>query len=377
MAYTVEGRRAMRLRLLAAGLAAAALAGGCENPTATIDVEPPAPFSLQQAYSFDGLPAGDFVHRFGFQSTGTLWATTFRGTILRVEDGQRTSFDAEAVVGDGQLRDLFIDRADRVWVTAGQSLAVFEGGAWSVQTPTDLFGLAPVAGQVAVNASGDVLLGMGNANSGGLLLRRGGRWRAITPDNSRLPSPIVSSIEVAPNGAFWVGSHQFQGRGGLSLIEGDRVVTVVDTDNGLLYNWSDDLAATGSGVFAGFAVPIYNNPAVVEGGIQEISVGGRIPQGRVINSWSPFSSGLTSNRVTSLTYTSSGELWFTTSGPESGCPTCTPGVGVLNRSNQFQIRSAQNAELDANEYLPDIAEGPDGAIYVLRADKDLIMRVVR
>ena len=362
----------MRLKALVAGMGSAALVLGCQGPT-----EPPeaATFVLEEAYSFPWLPSSDFITQFGFDTEGVLWVATFEGAIIRVsEDGEVTSFGVTSVAGGDPLHDLFIDTSNRVWVAAGASVAAFDGGAWSIVGPPDSRGLSAGVSQVAANASGEVLLAMGDAEAGGLMLRHGGSWRTLTPGNSSLPSPLVLSIEVASNGGFWVGSAQFQGRGGLSLVSGTEIVTVMDTGDGLLYNWIDDLAPVGTRVYAGFAVPIFDSPGVAEGGIQELSVADG-----VIDSWFPFSSGLASNRVLALTYSSSGELWFTTSidADNAGCDACFSGVGVLTSSGRLEVLSTLNGDVAPNEFLPDIAEGPAGVIYVARAERHQIMRVVR
>ncbi len=344
----------------------------CEAPSG---LNPGGPFALEEAYSFPELLDGDHLTHFEFDGKGHLWVTTAAGRIIRVAGGSRTSFEAYNVLGSEFLQDLFVDDLDRAWVAGGESIAVFEEGSWVPRGPDDLFGLSPVVTQVAVNAAGEVLVAAGNTTNGGLLLLRGGRWSALTPGNSDLPGPLATEIEVAPDGSFWVASAQFDGRGGLAQIVDGRVGRVLTRDDpGLLYNWIDDLAVDGDHVFLGYAVPIYNPLGVPVGGIQEVSSGGA-----VLGAWFPYESGLTSNRVQSLVFASRGELWFTTGREEHelGCDECSSGIGMIDSGGGLSVLSANNYGLALNEHFPQIGEGPNGRIYVLSADRNQLLRVVR
>lgn len=357
------------VRPLLAGLTVAFVIG-CDDPT---KVGADTPFFLEEAYSFTDLAAGDFVTQFGFDGDGVLWVTTFEGTIFRIDEGETRSFDAASSIGMGRLHDLFIDGSNRAWVTAGESVAVFESGTWIPKGPAVRMGLDPVASQVAVNSADEVLVAMGSADAGGLLLFRDGTWRAITPESSDLPSPLVLEIEVAEDGSFWVASGQYQGRGGLTRIAEGSVSNVLTTGDGLLYNWIDDLAIGDREIYVGYAVPLYDLPGVPDGGLQVLSI-----EGEVVASWYPFESGLTSNRVRSLTYSSDGELWFATGLDEDqvGCESCFSGVGMVDAGGAFRVLSSLNSDLVPNAYLPHIGEGPNGQIYVVNADRNQILRVV-
>jgi hypothetical protein len=347
-----------------------ALTMGCEGPMA---VSRGVPFRLEVAYSFPSLAASDFITTFDFDGGGALWVASFDGAIIRVRNGQVTRFEAASILGAVRVQDLFIDNAGRPWVAGGESVAAFDTEVWSRQGPTDFMGLRPKVRQVAVNAAGDVLLAVGDADAGGLLLRRGERWQAITPANSSLPSPLVNEMKVGSDGSFWVASAQFQGKGGLSRLVDGQVTDVFDARSGLLYNWIDDLAIASGRIWLGFAVHIYDEPGSPDGGIQELPLGGGAP-----TAWYPFQSGLSSNRVRSLVWSAAGELWFTTDLDEdSECRTCLVSVGVKDATGRFHILSQLNSEVTRNEYLPAIREGPGGAIYVARAEQKQISKVVR
>jgi hypothetical protein len=220
-----------------------------------------------------------------------------------------------------------------------------------------------------------VLLGVGDADAGGLLLRRGGHWQAITPTNSTLPSPLVHEIEVGGDASFWVASAQFQGNGGLSRVVAGEVTSVFDrARTGLLYNWVVVIAVAGDHVWLGFAAPIYDEPDVAEGGIQELQLGRGVP-----DTLYPADTRLISNRVRSLVWSKAGELWFTTSvdANEGRCRTCVSGIGVIDTARRFHILSSLNADIAPNEFLPYIREAPDGTIHVARAERGQIVKVVR
>jgi hypothetical protein len=348
-----------------------ALTMACRGPTA---VSRGAPFRLEVAYSFPSLAASDFITAFDFDAEGTLWVVSFEGAIIRVKNGQASRFEAASVLGAVRVEDLFIDKAGRPWVAGGGSASVFDGEVWSRQGPTDYMGLSPRVAQVAVNVEGDVLLAVGNADAGGLLLRRGEQWQAITPANSPLSSPLVHDIEVAPDGTFWVASGQFQGNGGLSHLVDGQVTDVFDrARTGLLYNDVDDIAIAPGGIWLGFAVNIYDKPGFPDGGIQQLPLGAGPPA-----AWYPFQTGLSSNRVRSLVWSAAGELWFTTGLDEDpACRTCVVSIGVMDATGRFHILSHLNSDIAPNEYLPTIREGPGGTIYVARAEQKQISKVVR
>ena len=330
------------------------------------------PLRAETAYSFPGLGT-NFVTSFDFTADGTLWATSFEGAIFRVRQGQTTRFEGAIILGGAPIDDLFIDAAGRPWVTAGSALAFHDGNAWVRQDPPGFTGLSPKVHQVALNAVGDVIVSVGDVLAGGLLLRRNGAWQAITPSNSNLQSPIVREIEVGPDGSFWIGGAMFQGRGGLARITNGVVTAVVTENNGLLYNWIDDIAFSNDRIWLGFAAPLYDVPGFADGGLQSIPLGGGAPSTKF-----PAETGLGSNRVASVVVAENGEVWFTTGLDEdSGCKTCLSSVGVLGTDGEFTVISSINSIIAPNEFMPQIRQGPDGGIYVLRASQNDIIRVSR
>lgn len=239
------GRRARTdsagLRVVTA--AAAALTIGltrCDGPT---DLIASGPFDLVTAFSFPSLASSDFITGFDFSPDGTLWAITREGWILRLIDGDVYRYAATDIDSTGTLTDLFIDGHGRPWVAVGGSIAFFQTGHWWPAGPDSLMGLAPVAAQVAVNDSGEILLGLGGTDAGGLLLRRDSTWQVFTRENSALASPLTRDIEVDPDGSFWVAAGQWQGYGGLChVVDGAIAAVYQKEDHGLLYNQVDALA---------------------------------------------------------------------------------------------------------------------------------------
>lgn len=356
----------MTSRALAAPITALVLCAGCDDSTGPSGTD--APFKLEVAYEFPSLTAENFIVNFGFGGDGSLWVGTFQGSVIRVKNGQQTKFDGPSVPV-AQIRDLFIDSGGRPWIAAGNAVAVFENEAWKLQSPPGFFGLSPKVGQVAVSAAGDVLLGVGDFDAGGLLLRRGGQWQAITPFNSGLPGPITLDIDVAPDGSFWVVSD-----GGVSRIAGNEVVFALKSlASGLLYTWIDDVAIGAGRVWLGYDVPIFSVPGVPDGGMQSLSLAGGDPV-----SYFPYESGLSSNRVRSIVVPDNGEVWFsTTLDEDSGCKTCVSSVGFRDASGRFHVVSYLNSDLEPNAFMPWIGKGPNGDIYVAHADRNQILKVVR
>jgi hypothetical protein len=349
--------------------ASLALTGCAETPLQPAG----APLRIETAYSFPNLGT-NFVTNFDFAPDGTLWAVTFEGRIFRIRQGVVTPFDGALILGAAPVWDLFIDKLGQPWITAGSAVAFYDGSTWTRQEPPDFMGLAPKAGQIALNSAGDVMLGVGDVTAGGLMLRRNGTWQAITPQNSMLPSPTAREIEVAPDGSFWIGLAQHQGKGGLTRITNGSISAVYSAgSSGLLYNWIDDIAFATDRIWIGFSVPIYDVPAFPDGGMQSFPIDGGSPTSRF-----PSEAGIGSNRVASLVVGASGEVWFTTGLDEdSGCTTCVSSIGVLDTDGTYKVISHLNSDVAPNEFMPQIRRGPDGGIYVLRASQNDIVKVSR
>lgn len=351
---------------------AMAVFAGCDDPAGN---DPPGTIELEEAFSFPELPPEDFLTHFAFDDGGVLWVATFGGTILRVSGDETTSSDVATVLGEeGRPNDLFVDALGRAWVTAGQSLAVFEDGAWTDMTPPSLMGLHPRIAEVAVNEAGEILLGAGAHPEGGLLLFRDGSWQLFTPDDSPLPSPITLEIAVGNDGDFWVGSGEFdRRRGGLTHVEDGQITAVFTRDDGLLYNYVDDIAIRGSDVYLAYDVMLVDGIGP-DGGLQRLS-----PESGAITTWLPASTGLTSSRVRSVTTTSAGYVWFVTSldGDPFECTYCASGIGVIDPSGEMSVLSTFNSDLAPNEFLPQIGTDPDERVHVLMAERRTIVRARR
>jgi len=360
-------------RVTAAAMVAILAAGSsaCNDPT---DVIASGPFELVTAYSFPSLAGSDFIIGFDFGADGALWVITGEGRIIRLLDGVVDRYDAADIDSTGALTDLFIDGQGRPWVAVGGSVAFFEKDQWWPAGPDDLMGLAPVRAQVAVNDAGEILVAMGDPDAGGLLLWRDGAWRLFTRENSTLASPLTQEIEVGADGSFWVAAAQWQGYGGVChLVDGEIAAVYQKADHGLLYNQVDDLTLGDGQVWLGYEVPIYAADGP-DGGIQALS-----PASGAVTDWYPAATGLASNRVGSLEWSSAGELWFTTSIDvlEGACPDCYAAVGVLGTGGKMEVLSRANSDLDPDAYLPQIREGPDGEIYVALGGRRVIARVKR
>lgn len=342
------------------GVAVVSVAG-CSNPT-----DPDAPSSGLGTYEFPKLEDGDYVVQFAFQPDGTLWVATLNETLIRVAGGV-TTYRAESELGGGKATDLFRAADGRLWIAFEEAYGVLDGTEWVRWDAPALKTPGTAIREIAVNASGEVLLGAGHADAGGLLLLQEGTWRALTPDDSPLPNSITNEIEVAADGDFWVGHGiSVGGRGGLSRISGGEVAQVFTTDSGLLYNGIDALEAVGDRLYIGYAAFLFNvltaQGAFPDGGLQILST-----SDGSLDSLFPFETGLTSNRVRSMVF-SDGYLWFGTGLDEArpGCETCFSGLGRLAPDGTLEVQSTlTGADLPPNAFLPWMDTRPDGAVYVI------------
>lgn len=342
------------------GATAACAVAGCISPVVT-DVPSPG----LRTYEFPQLDDGDYVVQFAFQPDWVLWVATLKGTLIRVAGGV-TTYHAESELGGGKATDLFRAADGRLWISFEEAYGVLDGTDWARWDAPALKNPGTAIREIAVNGSGEVLLGAGHADAGGLLLLQEGTWRALTPDDSPLPTSITNEIEVGADGDFWVGHGTVAGRGGLSRISGGEVAQVLTTDSGLLYNWIGALEAAGDRLYIGyeaFGVDVTTaQGAFPDGGLQILSMSDGSLDARF-----PFETGVTSNRVRSMV-SFDGYLWFTTGLDEAqpGCETCFSGLGHLTPDGTLTAQSTlTGADLAPNAFLPWIDTGPDGAIYVI------------
>jgi hypothetical protein len=371
-----------RLATVPALGAALFLAMACDDGT---DPGPEPVFTFETAFTFEGagLAEDDFIIGFDFAPDGTLWAITFQGTILRSAGGEVTAFDATDFAGPvTNMRDVIVDPQGRPWVTwvadaAPEGVAaVYDGGAWHVEGPDDLMGTAPKGWAVAVNDAGDVMVGVGDAEVGGVFLRPAGStaWQLFTPENSALVSRLVNAIGVGPDGSFWVAAGQgYGGVGGVTRILDGAVVATYSVDDGLLYNEVSDVAYGDGRVWLAYRAFLFDE-AGPDGGLQAMPL-----DGGPLETWYPHTTDRVSSRVRKVAWSSAGELWFVTGLDEQvgACDECVVGVGYLDATGTLHAISHRDTDLAPNEFLTEIREGPDGRIYFARAGRNEIVRVVR
>lgn len=362
------------LRLLCHMSLATALAmQGCTDTAAP---RPFGPLSLVTAYRFTSRSANDFITDFAFAGDGAMWVTTFENRLIRVSGGEIREVAVPLSTPSAprpQIHDLFVDPRGRPWIAVGSRIVLYNGTQWLDQGPPDLMGIHPVSGQLAVNAVGDIAFSLGDVETGGLLLRTNGVWSVQTPENSRLPSPITSQVGVAEDGAFWVASSQWRGLGGLTRMLGGQITRVFTKDDVLLYNQVDDVIVRASNLWIAYKALIYDRADVAEGGIQRVS----LTTGN-IDSYFPATTGLSSNRVSRILLSSAGELWFATTIDHhpAECQTCFAALGVMNPAGTMRVISTLNSNVAPNENFSAIREAPDGSIYVARANRMEIARVL-
>jgi ligand-binding sensor domain-containing protein len=351
----------------AVGIASAPMA--CDGVTGPTLSE----FELVEAFRLDQLEPDDFILTMAASSNGHLWIGTFQGLVLEVWEGGVLDHSEAATSGSSTpIYDIFVGPGDRIWASDGEGYAVLERGDWS-WNPTPSYASFPtLVRSVAVNPAGEVLLGVGNANGGGLLLFSDDSWSPITPANSRLPSSIVADIDVGPDGDFWVGTLGFQGRGGVARISRGQVVLSLDgPGDGLLYPSVDRIQVGDDGAWLGYGIGFIDQLGVPDGGLQLLS-----EPTEVLSSHFPFETGLTSNRIVAMHLAVDGTLWFTTGLDEdlAGCERCLAGIGRLGPAGDFTALSALNYDLPPNGFFPAITEAPDGRIFV--AHDRRVLRIV-
>ncbi|MEA2009144.1 MAG: two-component regulator propeller domain-containing protein, partial [Actinomycetota bacterium] len=211
--------------------------------------------------SADGLPFTDgAAGRIAIAPDGAVWAVSwnrdlgyFDGTRWAEPAGYdqvdivipRCTPDEECLspvtamaVGPGGLLSLAVGE---------ESLLQFDGIDWSVLpvTPTETHGGSAWATDMAISANGTLWV----ASWEELLSYDGDTWVRFT-DADGLPSGMINSVAVAPNGDVWVGTaDEFEGdaAGGVARFDGDAW-NVFDGTDGLLENAVTALAIGSDGI---------------------------------------------------------------------------------------------------------------------------------
>jgi len=189
----------------------------------------------------------DFITNFQFDKSGDLWVGTFSSGIYQVKVGSTINFStANSLLPDDRINDLFIDTYNKLWVATDSGFASFQNTTWELFNDKNIPLTNNTIHQIAINSNNEVLVGYGNVENGGLLLRtQGGNWTTLTTMNSNLPCNLILDIETSEKGNFWASTAQFMGQGGVVKIENEKIIQVLNTENSdLLYNWIDNIEVT-------------------------------------------------------------------------------------------------------------------------------------
>jgi ligand-binding sensor domain-containing protein len=147
------------------------------------------------------------------------------------------------------------------WVSTGGGVGRFGAGSWTVWGPEQESALASA---VTAVAAGPAAIWFGTSGRG-LAAFDGGRWtsyRACSDGRRCLPDDYVSRVEVGTDGAVWVATQMFNGRGtGLSVLDPRNTPADPRDDAWRTYTRQDGLpadtiaaimpAATDAGVWLG------------------------------------------------------------------------------------------------------------------------------
>ncbi len=344
------------------------------NSDSTTPEGPGAPFTFELALTVTGLASDDFIYRFDWDLEGTFWAATFKGLLVRIQNGEQTVWDTtDWGRWNGRILDMFMDAQGRPWVSSELGYAWFENGTWSHRED---FGGEPIIFPVTALAAapnGDLLFGSGQPGSGGLVMRRSGSWIKIDQNNSTYPSTMTLDIDVGPDNEFWASASPTGGPGGLARVVSGEVTEVYNLNSGLRFNWIDAISVGSQGIWLGYRVPGFDQPGVAEGGIQRLR-----PATDALATFDPYDTDVVSNRVPAVDEAPDGTLWFTVAPDQDllGCDTCKPGIGNVGIDGRVTTISSLNSGLDEDGFFPWIADDHQGTIHFAYKQFQ-IMRVIR
>ena len=170
------------------------------------------------------LPSG-FVMGL-FKSPDGRWyaGSTSAGAFVRGANGWEPAADINASLDNIHVRCMTWMKNGELWVATLRGVTVFAPGRPAEHLSSTSNPAIPASVNVVLPVSDDEIWVGG---TGGLAIRRGGKWTGVTQANG-LPGQTIYSLALAPSGAVWAG-----GSGGVGRYENGRW-TVWDSRSGLL-----------------------------------------------------------------------------------------------------------------------------------------------
>jgi ligand-binding sensor domain-containing protein len=225
------------------------------------------------------------------------------------------------------VNSIAIDASGNKWIGANTYFVMYDGNKWTEIDP-------PVASMpndgvtsIAIDASGNKWIG---TYGGGLAKYDGTKWTVYNTSNSGLPSDIVTSIEIDASGNKWIGSYNGLAKFDETVPEGTNWIVYNTSTSGLPNNFVSSIAIDASG---NKWIGTYNGLAKFDE---------TTPEGTGWTVYDTSNSGLPGNIVTSIAIEANGNKWigtefdeYTGSGLAKFDETAPEGTGwtVYNTSN--------------------------------------------
>jgi ligand-binding sensor domain-containing protein len=255
---------------------------------------------------------------------GNLWIGTEGGGLIRLRDGQFTSFTTKAGLSNNAVYSISEDRRGTLWIgTEGSGLIRLRNGTFTAFTTKE--GLSNnIVSSICEDREGSLWIG---TKGGGLNRYKDGRFTSFTTKDG-LSNDAVASIHEDREGTLWVGT-----RGGLNRLRGGKFTTLT-TKDGLSSNRLSLIDEDRDG----------NLWIGTDGGLD------RLTDGKL----SAFTAkeGLSNSFVLSFDEDPEGSLWIGTYG------------GGLNRLRDGKFTSLATREGLSNDVVFSLEEDREGSVWI-------------
>ncbi|MFZ5983130.1 MAG: ligand-binding sensor domain-containing diguanylate cyclase [Acidobacteriota bacterium] len=299
-------------------------------------------------------------------ASGTLWAGTNGGGLLRMENGAFTVLDSKDGLVFDNVTSLCGTRDGAVWAgTYGGGLSRYKDGVFTNFTTREGLPHNSILTLYEDPITGDLWIG---TNGGGLCRFAGGRFETVPG----LPEPVVYAVHRGRDGTLWIGTYN-QGlcalqNGRLRVyttkdgLTSDRITCLLEDRDGNLWvgTFGGGLSRLHEGRWSSFTtrdgLPYDVVRALCEDGEGNLWIG---TNGGGLNCLhdGPFATfgvpeGLSNDFAIGLLETRDGSLWISTNG------------GGINRFKDGRFTRLTTAEGMPNDLIRSLCEDRSGALWV-------------
>ena len=210
-------------------------------------------------YPIESLGTAEFVSQvqdFAFAPDGDLWVTT--ADSVATFDGVAWTYwqEGHGLKDETFFKDVIVDTKGVVWAEATSGFLRFDGKEWTSYRPDFMWQPQPMA----LDKDGHLWVG---TYADGLAMRTGKKWVRYTRDNSPLPSDKIKSLAIDAAGRVWVGTEW-----GLAIIDGKDWQVYHMSDAGIPDNDIHSLAVVDAG--PNLPAPEPKAPGTLTGRIVEL-----------------------------------------------------------------------------------------------------------